>query len=92
MSDFNFDVRYQGVQAQFGQKGHEWVGTGETTTSGKWYVAIQAAEDSVVTYTDKQTETTFTSKSIPAGLVIVGKLEDLTVTSGNVIAYFSKKL
>lgn len=88
MSDFDFGVAFQGVQAQFGQKGHEWLGSGDAaTTAGDIYVAIQAAEESVIDYTDAKTSTAFTNKTIPAGFVIVGELEQINVDSGNVIAY-----
>jgi len=33
MSDFDFGVAFQGVQAQFGQKGHEWLGSGDSATT-----------------------------------------------------------
>ena len=88
MSDFNFGVAFQGVQAQFGQKGHEWLGSGDAaTTAGDIYFAIVAAEDSQIDYTDAKTGTAFTNKSIPAGFAIYGELEQINVDSGNVIAY-----
>ena len=74
----------------FGDFGHEYiVAATPTTEAGKFYIALQVLEDSVVTYkTDlKGTKTTFTSVSVSQGDVIYGAITEVNVVSGRVRAY-----
>lgn len=88
MADFDHGVVVQQTQAMFGQKGHYWRVSGDgATTAGVVYVAIQATEESVITYTDAKSGNTYSSKTIPAGFIIYGELTSITVTSGTVIIY-----
>jgi len=88
MSDFDFGAVHQQVQAQFGQKGHDWrVNADGATTAGTNYMAIQATEESVIDYTDQKSGNTYSNKTIPAGFIIYGELSDINVDSGTIIIY-----
>lgn len=84
---FDWSTGFQGDEAAFGQKGHDWFGAGEESPSNAVYVAVVATEETVITYKDEHSENTYTSKTLGQGMVVYGRLTGLVVTSGNVIAY-----
>ena len=74
--------------AHFGQFGHEWLDGSMTEPSEGLFTSIVASEDSDIDYTDEKTNVTHTGIVIPRGFTIYGKLSNVTVNSGKVIAYY----
>lgn len=74
--------------ATFGQKGFDYVTNGNANGATHWN-AIQVIELAVVTVVSS-TGDSFTSLTIPAGVVVYGLFTTVTVTgSGKVLAYIA---
>ena len=72
--------------ATFGQKGFDYVTAGSADGATHWN-AIQVIESAVVTVVSSNGDS-FTSLTIPAGVVVYGLFTTVTVTgSGKVLAY-----
>lgn len=82
-----------------GRYGLRILGAAATSVAGEYFCAIQALESSVVDFTSGDAsnrdpdgyptggDTTINNLAIPAGTIIYGYLTDITVDSGNVVAY-----
>lgn len=83
-----------------GQYGHRFINSGNTSPSGEYYVAIEAWEDSVISYDSNiDPEDRFitsdefggdvsqTSLTINEGKLIAGSMTNVEVISGKVLVY-----
>lgn len=76
---------------EMGLHGHDYVTDG--SLSAKKFIALQALDDVTVTYTvdcANSVSLTHSSKSLPAGAIVVGDLSAVTVASGTVIGYYQQ--
>jgi hypothetical protein len=75
-------------RATLGQKGFDFVTAGSANGATRWN-AIQVIETAVVTVVASKGDS-FTSLTIPAGIVVYGSFTTVTVTgSGKVLAYIA---
>jgi len=85
------DLQYTSVfqKVSFGDYGFRVLSSGETSVANETFAAIQVLADCVVSLTNNTQggDTTITSLSLSAGQAIYGNFEDVSVTSGKVIAY-----
>jgi hypothetical protein len=87
MSDLYYTGEFQ--RLSFGDKGLRVVSSGSTTTTGENFCAIQALEGSTISC-DIDTiggDTSITSLLLSTGQVIYGNFNDITVSSGKIVAY-----
>jgi hypothetical protein len=85
------DMSYNSVyhKSAFGDFGLEIIASGETSTVGEQYNAIQALEDSTISATNNTTkgDTSISSLDLTTGIIIYGSFHTISVTAGKVIAY-----
>lgn len=85
-SNLNNTQNYQ--LATFGQKGFDYV-TNSSANGGTHWNAIQIIDTAVVTVVSSNGDS-FTSLTIPSGIVIYGLFTTVTVTgSGKLLAYIA---
>lgn len=87
MADLYYTSEFQ--KLSFGDKGLRVLSTGDTSTSGESFCAIQAMEGSTISCDIDTTggDTSLTSLFLSTGQVIYGNFDDVNVTTGKVIAY-----
>lgn len=73
--------------AAFGQKGFEYLRTGSLSASGN-FNAIQVIADCTLTCTASKGQS-LTSVAVPAGITIVGKFTDVSITSGGGVLVYN---
>ena len=85
------ELQYTSVfqRASFGDYGLRILSSGETSVANENFAAIQVLADCVISMTNSTDggDTTIISLSLSAGQAIYGNFEDVSVTSGKVIAY-----
>jgi hypothetical protein len=85
------DMSYNSVyhKSAFGDFGLEIIASGETSTVGEQYNAIQALEDSTISATNNTTkgDTSISSLDLTTGIIIYGSFHTISVSAGKVIAY-----
>ena len=85
------ELQYTSVfqKVSFGDYGLRILSSGETSVANENFAAIQVLADCVISMTNSTEggDTTITSLSLSAGQAIYGNFEDVSVTSGKVIAY-----
>jgi hypothetical protein len=85
------DMSYNSVyhKSAFGDFGLEIIASGETSTVGEQYNAIQALEDSTISATNNTTkgDTSISSLDLTTGIIIYGSFHTISVSVGKVIAY-----
>ena len=85
------ELQYTSVfqRASFGDYGLRILSSGETSVANENFAAIQVLADCVISMTNSTDggDTTIISLSLSAGQAIYGNFEDISVTSGKVIAY-----
>lgn len=85
------DMSYNSVyhKSAFGDFGLEIIASGETSTVGEQYNAIQVLEDATVSATNYTTkgDTTITSLELVTGMIIYGSFHTISVSAGKIIAY-----
>lgn len=85
------ELQYTSVfqKVSFGDYGLRILSSGETSVANEAFAAIQVLADCVVSFTNNTEggDTTITSLSLNAGQAIYGNFEDISVTSGKILAY-----
>jgi len=85
------ELQYTSVfqRASFGDYGLRILSSGETSVANENFAAIQVLADCVISMTNSTDggDTTITSLSLSAGQAIYGNFENISVTSGKIIAY-----
>lgn len=75
-----------------GLYGHGYFTSSAAPESGATFCAIQVTAAAVVTYKSHRlnsaTNDAHTTVTLPAGTIVVGRISELSVTSGTVIGYF----
>tara|TARA_R110000796_G_scaffold180823_1_gene297335 strand:- start:263 stop:535 length:273 start_codon:yes stop_codon:yes gene_type:complete len=86
-TDLYYSSEFQKIS--FGDKGLRVLAVGATSVAGENFCAIQAIESSTISC-DIDTnggDTSITSLSIGAGVIIYGNFDDISVASGKIVAY-----
>jgi len=85
------ELQYTSVfqKVSFGDYGLRILSSGETSVANETFAAIQVLADCVVSFTNNTEggDTTITSLSLNAGQAIYGNFEDISLSSGKLIAY-----
>ena len=85
------ELQYTSVfqKVSFGDYGLRILSSGETSVENEAFAAIQVLADCVVSFTNNTDggDTTITSLSLNAGQAIYGNFEDISLSSGKLIAY-----
>jgi hypothetical protein len=85
------ELQYTSVfqKVSFGDYGLRILSSGETSVANEAFAAIQVLADCVVSFTNNTDggDTTITSLSLNAGQAIYGNFEDISLSSGKLIAY-----
>jgi len=85
------ELQYTSVfqKVSFGDYGFRILSSGETSVANENFAAIQVLADCVVSFTNNTEggDTTITSLSLNAGQAIYGNFEDISLSSGKLIAY-----
>ena len=85
------ELQYTSVfqKVSFGDYGFRILSSGETSVENEAFAAIQVLADCVVSFTNNTEggDTTITSLSLNAGQAIYGNFEDISLSSGKLIAY-----
>ena len=73
----------------FGDNGLRYLAAGETSVSGESFGAIQVIDSAVIScdIDAASGDASLTSVSLFAGSIIYGNFDDISVTSGKIIAY-----
>ena len=73
----------------FGDNGLRYLAAGDTSTAGESFGAIQVIDSAVISCDIDAAggDSALTSVSLFAGTIIYGNFDDISVTSGKVIAY-----
>ena len=85
------ELQYTSVfqKVSFGDYGLRILSSGETSVANEAFAAIQVLADCVVSFTNNTEggDNTITSLSLNAGQAIYGNFEDISLSSGKLIAY-----
>lgn len=85
------ELQYTSVfqKVSFGDYGLRILSSGETSVANEAFAAIQVLADCVVSFTNNTEggDITITSLSLNAGQAIYGNFEDISLSSGKLIAY-----
>ena len=85
------ELQYTSVfqKVSFGDYGLRILSSGETSVANEAFAAIQVLADCVVSFTNNTDggDTTITSLSLNAGQAIYGNFENISLSSGKLIAY-----
>lgn len=85
----NNTLQYQGIadMASFGQFGFRKLVSTDISETGERFVAIQVLEDAEISVDCKGRGDTTFSDTLSAGTAIYGDFENISVTTGKVLAY-----